>query len=114
MDRILTAVASLAHGGCACCALADPLDATLWDDVWLRAARANTRILNAVFSDIMQDSITTMAQWAATDGLPPANTELLAALVGKLAVWPKAFLAHEDLTTRVTEVANLLPSRVTQ
>lgn len=59
-------------------------------------------------------SLQTMAQWVATDGQPAAATELLSAVMGHLAVWPKRFLEDEDLTARLTEKESLLPSRVTQ
>lgn len=55
-----------------------------------------------------------MQQWKDTDGKDARRTELLAALVGKLSVWPKAFLEQEALGTRPTEKEHYLPSRVTQ
>jgi phospholipase D1/2 len=112
-DRILTSVAVLERG-CALDALMDPADERAYRDIWLAAARNNTRIYEAVFPGIIQDSIKTISEWREREQMEAREVTLLEGLVGNLVLWPTSFLSGENLAARTTEKEHLLPTRFFQ
>ena len=98
---------------CVRAALLDPILA--YDGFWLPLARSNTAIFDHVFPSIMKDSITSLSEWKLADKEEPRHiAELLPYVSGHLVLWPKRFLEHESLETKLMEKENYFPSKLTQ